>query len=37
MRHQLRELLIQRNNILPEPISDQKHNKQNYFDDFIIF
>ena len=28
MHHQLRELLIRRNNMLPAPISDQKHNKQ---------
>jgi integrase len=28
MHYQLRELLIRRNNILPVPISDQKHNKQ---------
>ncbi|HCO66673.1 MAG TPA: hypothetical protein DIT04_02800 [Dysgonomonas sp.] len=28
MHHQLRELLKRRNNILPSPISDQKHNKQ---------
>ncbi|MBF0577750.1 site-specific integrase [Dysgonomonas sp. GY617] len=28
MHHQLRELLKRRNNILPLPISDQKHNKQ---------
>nr|DAM03134.1 MAG TPA: Integrase [Caudoviricetes sp.] len=28
MHHQLRELLKRRNNMLPLPISDQKHNKQ---------
>jgi len=28
MHHQLRELLKRRDNILPSPISDQKHNKQ---------
>jgi site-specific recombinase XerD len=28
MHYQLRELLQRRNNILPAPISDQKHNKQ---------
>lgn len=28
MHHQLRKLLERRNNILPAPISDQKHNKQ---------
>ncbi|MDR1090203.1 MAG: site-specific integrase, partial [Prevotella sp.] len=28
MHYQLRELLKRRNNILPSPISDQKHNKQ---------
>lgn len=28
MHYQLRELLKRRNNILPAPISDQKHNKQ---------
>lgn len=28
MHYKLKELLIKRNNILPTPISDQKHNKQ---------
>jgi integrase len=28
MHHRLKELLIRRNNVLPAPISDQKHNKQ---------